>query len=130
MTDLFLRYYRDISNHLPDVSGFRLAPSNTGSGPYAAAYLQAYTTDKSVTYNQDGRHHAKYLTAVEALGPTQPGNTIEDLYTIYEGAKKHNPSKARLEVRIPSQSAINVLQQLDETAIRSTIFAFPQQDWW
>jgi len=47
-----------------------------------------------VNYNQDGRHYTKYLTAVEALAPTQPGNMIEDLYTIYKGAKKHNPSKA------------------------------------
>jgi len=83
-----------------------------------------------VTYNQNGRHYTKYLTAVEALGPTQPGNTIEDLYTIYEGEKKHNLLKAQLEVRILSQSAINILQQLNETAIQSTIFAFPQQDWW
>jgi len=117
MTDLFLRYYQDISNHLPDVSGFHLTPSNTGSGPYTVAYLQAYTTDKSVTYNQNGRHHTKYLTVVEALGPIQPGNTIEDLYIIYERAKKHNPSKAQLEVRIPSQSVINILQLLDKTAI-------------
>jgi len=55
---------------------------------------------------------------------------IEDLYTIYEGTKKHNPSKAQLEVRIPSQFATNVLQLLDETAIQTAIFAFPQQDWW
>jgi len=70
MTDLFLRYYWDISNHLPDVSGFCLIPSGIGSSPYTVAYLQAYTTNKRVNYNQDGRHYAKYLTAVEALAPT------------------------------------------------------------
>ena len=92
------RYYRDISEHLPSLSGFRLEPSIRASRIDGAVYIQVYTTDKAVMYNVEGEHHTKHLTTAEVLGPQQPPQTLNGLYTIYEKAQTHNLSKAQLEV--------------------------------
>jgi len=124
------RYYRDISGHLPSLSGFRLEPSVRASRIDGAVYIQAYTTDKAVVYNVEGGHHAKHLTTAEALGPRQPPRTLNGLYTIYEKAQIHNPSKAQLEVRVPYVAADHILTMINSDAIRGCLCAFTCTDWW
>ena len=69
-------------------------PSIRASRIDGAVYIQAYTTNKVVVYNVEEGHHAKHLTTAEALGPWQPPQTLNGLYTIYEKAQTHNPLKA------------------------------------
>ncbi|KAG6828498.1 hypothetical protein H0H87_001789 [Tephrocybe sp. NHM501043] len=56
-----LQYSRDYASHLTALSGFCIKPGITSQGTFEAAYIQAYTTDKSILYNNDLGHHAKFL---------------------------------------------------------------------
>lgn len=123
------KYYRDLASHLTAVSGFRIVPGHRAEGPFQAIYLQAYTTDKSVVYNVDGKHHAKFLTTEEALGATQPTPMIKGTHEIYKRAHDVNASSARLEVRVPYRFATQVLLQFDPV-IRDCLCLFPRQEWW
>ncbi|KAG6816176.1 hypothetical protein H0H93_008466, partial [Arthromyces matolae] len=91
------KYERDLASHLTEASGFRVEPGVRTQGPYQVKYVQAYTTDKSILYNKDGIHHAKFLTAMEAMGRNHPTPSIEGMHRIYSEAGVSNPSHARLE---------------------------------
>lgn len=43
------QYARDMTSHMPALSGCRIKPGESAKGPYSAHYLQLYLTDKSVT---------------------------------------------------------------------------------
>jgi len=124
------QYSRDLSSHLTAVSGFRIVPGVRAQGEFEARYLQAYTTDKSVVYNPEGGHHAKFLTTKEAMGHTQPAKTVEGIYTIYEQAMIANSSNARLEVRVPYRFATQVLIEFDVDQLRDSLCAFTREEWW
>lgn len=124
------KYYRDLASHLTAVSGFRVVPGVRAAGEFEAAYIQAYTTDKSVVYNVDGFHHAKFLTTREALGPIHPTKTIEGIHAIYEKARDVNASSARLEVRVPYRFATQALLEFDPAVLRNCLCLFPREEWW
>ncbi|KAJ3559064.1 hypothetical protein NP233_g11357 [Leucocoprinus birnbaumii] len=124
------KYYRDLASHLPEVSGFRLTLTPRSEGEYRAVYIQAYTTDKAVTYNQEGFHHAKHLSVEDAMGKVQPSKMMKGIHKIYQEARTRNPSKARLEIRVPYHHASQVLVDLDYDAFRSSMYAFDCYDWW
>jgi hypothetical protein len=121
---------RDLSSHLTAISGFRITPGPRAAGPFKAAYIQAYTTDKTVTYNPEGIHHAKFVPAKDALGPEQPSKSLDGIHTIYEAARQANGSNARLEVRVPYVSATGILVDLDEELFRVSLCSFTRDTWW
>ncbi|KAJ3564156.1 hypothetical protein NP233_g8478 [Leucocoprinus birnbaumii] len=123
------KYSRDLASHLSEVSGFRIEPGSA-RGPLGAVYVQAYTTDKAIVYNQEGSHHAKFLTMSEALSQDQPCKTINGLYDIYENAKAANSSNARLEIRVPWRHATDALMEFDASVIRSSLYLFTPREWW
>ncbi|KAG6898534.1 hypothetical protein C0993_006176 [Termitomyces sp. T159_Od127] len=124
------KYSRDYSSHLSALSGCRIVPGTRAQGEFRAKYLQAYTTDKAVTYNNDGRHHAKFITSKEAMAPTHPAPTIAGLHTIFEQAIENNGCNARVEVRVPIDFAMNVLYEFDSEEIRRCLCAFSRRTWW
>lgn len=124
------KYTRDPVSHLTAISGFRAVPGIRAGGEYKAAYIQAYTTDKSIVYNPDGRHHAKFITIKEAMGVNQPTTTIEGIYGIYEEARTANSSNARLEVRVPYEFATEVLMVFDHNVLKNCLCSFTRQEWW
>jgi hypothetical protein len=124
------KYSRDPVSHLTAISGFRAVPGIRARGEYEAAYIQAYTTDKSIVYNPEGRHHAKFITIKEAMGVNQPTKTIEGIYSIYEEARTANSSNARLEVRVPYKFATEVLMQFDPDVLKNCLCSFTRQEWW
>lgn len=124
------KYSRDLSSHLAAVSGFRIEPGAQAEGPFQAAYIQAYTTDKAVVYNVEGSHHAKFLTTSEALSQNHPSKTVDGLYDIYSAAKGPNSSNARLEVRVPWRYATQVLMEFETAVIRQCLYAFSSETWW
>ncbi|KAF9443967.1 hypothetical protein P691DRAFT_631072, partial [Macrolepiota fuliginosa MF-IS2] len=124
------KYSRDLASHLTAISGFRITPGRQAEGPFKAVYLQAYTTDKSVVYNPEGSHHAKFLSSKEALGQVQPSKTIDALYELYDEAKKMNFSKARLEVRVPYRFATQILLEFDPNVLRNCLCVFTRKEWW
>lgn len=123
------KYHRDLATHLTAVSGFRIVPGDRAAGEFEVAYIQAYTTDKSVD-NVDTTHLRKFLTTQEALGPIQPAKTIEVVHGIYERARLVNASSARLEVRVPYRFATQALLELDFTALRRCLCFFSLEEWW
>lgn len=124
------KYSRDLASHLSGVSGCRIEPGLRAEGPYQVAYLQLYTTDKSVTYQIQGRSHAKEATIGEIMGAEQPAKFVKDLYSAYTEAAKHIRSNARMEVRVPIRFASEVLVYIDNTTIKESILSFPMRQWW
>jgi hypothetical protein len=124
------KYSRDLASHLPGVSGFRIEPGPRAKGPYQAAYLQIYTTDKSVTYHPQGHSYAKEVTIWEAMGDKQPVPFLMDLYTTYCKAAKETSSNARMEVRVPITFAEEVLMDIDATVIWKSLISVPREQWW
>jgi hypothetical protein len=124
------KYSRDPVSHLTAISGFHAVPGIRARGEYEAAYIQAYTTDKSIVYHPEGRHHAKFITIKEAMGVDHPTKTIEGIYGIYEEACTANSSNARLEVRVPYRFATKVLMQFDPDTLKDCLCSFTRQEWW
>jgi hypothetical protein len=126
------KYSRDLSSHLTAISGFRVTPGSRAAGHFEAAYIQAYTTDKTVVYNPEGIHHAKFLSAKDALGSDQPSKSLDGIHTIYEAARRDNGSNARLEVRVPYVSATNILIDLGDSVelFRESLCSFTRDTWW
>jgi hypothetical protein len=123
-------YSKDLNSHLVEIGGFRITPGRNSRGPFRAAYVQAYTTDKTVVYNTDGRHHAKFITTVDVMGQNQPHEKVNGIWTIYNEARRANSSNARLEVRVPYEFATKVLLQFDATKIRECLCSFTRDEWW
>lgn len=124
------KYSRDHASHLTAISGFRATPGVQAEGPFEVAYIQAYTTDKSVVYNIDGAHHAKFLTLAEAMGTIQPPTMVNGLYDIYAAALRANSSSARVEVRVPFAFATAVLVEFDPLVLRDCLCSFTREEWW
>ncbi|KAG6815923.1 hypothetical protein H0H87_010148 [Tephrocybe sp. NHM501043] len=122
------KYSRDLAGHLTAVSGFRIIPGVWAQGPYMAQYIQAYTTDKSVLYNHDRGHRAKFLTTEEAMGRSHPTRSIEGIHAIYKEASKKNASHPRLEVRVPLEFADTVLLEFDPRGLRRCLCEFPRKE--
>ena len=123
-------YSRDMNSHLVDISGFRITPGRNSEGPFRAAYVQAYTTDKTLVYNTDGRHHAKFITTKDAMGEKEPHDKIKGIHTIYDEASGVNSSNARLKVRVPYAFATEVLLEFTPHTIRESLCSFTREDWW
>ncbi len=124
------KYTRDLASHLTAVSGFRIKPGPRAAGRFQVCYLQAYTTDKTVTYHPKGKHFALHLTSAEALGKHQPTTTVDGIHSIYEGATTANHSSARLEARVPVQFATTVLTQFEHEVMRGCLCLFTKKEWW
>ena len=126
----FSKYQRDLSSHLTAVSGFRVSPGANAEGIFEAKYLQAYTTDKAVVYNIEGNRHAKFVGMKEAMGTEHPVPSINNIFTLYHGARTTSSSSARLEVRVPYVHADQVLLEFDVDALREFLCSFTMEDWW
>jgi hypothetical protein len=94
------------------------------------AYLQFYTTDKSVTYHPRGRSHAKEITIGEAMDGSKSDEYTMGLYGTYLEAAKNTPSNARMEVRVPIEFARDVLIDIDQPTLQQSLLSFPKKYWW
>ncbi|KAJ3555369.1 hypothetical protein NP233_g12227 [Leucocoprinus birnbaumii] len=124
------KYSRDLVSHLSDVSGFRIVPGPQAQGPFQAAYVQAYTTDKTLTSNREGQHFVKFIERKDALGLKQPPTMISSLHDIYTQAQEKNSSKARLEVRVPWAHGKYVLTEFNPAIIENALYSFTREEWW
>lgn len=122
------KYSRDLASHLPAVSGCRIEPGNRAQGRYEAAYLQLYTTDKSVTYEPQTRQRAKAISVRVAMG--DPMSYIRALYEAYAEASQETHSNARIEVRVPAAFATDVLIDISHDAFRRSMLSFQTNEWW
>jgi hypothetical protein len=123
------QYYRDLTSHMTGVSGFRIAPGTNGRGTYGLHYMQAYTTDKALTYRPDGTHAGKYLT-VKQIVDKKAEKYLDDLYKLYLNSAKDNYSCARVEVRVPLTNASDVFTDVFMHSLERYLVLFPRQAWW
>ncbi|KAG5649046.1 hypothetical protein H0H81_006771, partial [Sphagnurus paluster] len=121
-------YARDLVSHMPAVSGCRIETSSRSRGPFQVAYLQAYTTDKSLTYRHDSGHHARFTTALEAL-TGKASSFVDSLYDLYNNAAETTSSLARLEVRVPLAQAALVLLDINEDLFHHSLISIPREVW-
>jgi hypothetical protein len=123
------RYTRDMTSHLPQVSGCRIEPGIQGQGPFEVTYLQLYTTDKSVTYRHDQGHHSKFITCSDIVRGRSTA-FIGGLYSAYRNAIGNNHAQARMEVRVPIRCATEALVELNENIICQGLVSFSSVEWW
>jgi hypothetical protein len=123
------QYTRDMTSHLPQVSGCRIEPGVQGRGPFQVAYLQLYSTDKSVTYRLDQGRHSKFITCADAIRG-KANQFINGLYSAYRNAIDNNYGQARMEVRVPIAFCKNVLVDLDRNVICRGLVSFRSMEWW
>jgi len=121
------RFEKDVSQHLTEVAGFR-AHFSKPAGPFKISYIQAYTTDKSLTYHPTAHHFAKFLTGKIAMDPAS--KYTDSLLAAYEEAGGKNDVAARLEVRVPISMATQVLRRFTLDLFRNTTLIFPRGLWW
>jgi hypothetical protein len=123
------RYTRDMTSHLPQVSGCRIEPGVQGQGRFEVAYLQLYTTDKSVTYRQDQGRHSKFITCGDIIRGKATA-FINGLYSAYRNAIENNHGQARMEVRVPIGFATEALVELQNNILSQGLVSFPSMEWW
>lgn len=139
------KYSRDISSHLPQLSGCRVEPGLRARGNFRVAYYQQYTSEKALTYNPGKGFHGKTIQMKEAMGKKQPCDFISKLYETYIGAKSDNASSARIEVRVPvkelvshdddgnpiySDSGTVVMTNIPAGMLRRSLASYSRDTWW
>lgn len=131
-------FYVDPQMLLKDVSGFRWTP---GQNSDHITYIQAYTTEKSVSYQL---HDSIFRPRrpLELLTKSNCEKLLRDLdeqsrilYTCSgdETADLESTRQegcARLEVRVPLSDANNILTQFPPDLISTTMIQIPAKHWW
>lgn len=121
------RFEYDINAHLLEVAGFRVYFTSP-MGEMEATYMQAYTTDKSLTYHKFGSQHSQNINGTMAMEGFPPKYCTE-LSVAYEEAREKNVA-ARLEVRLPLHHATNFLVEFDMNTIRQSVLSIHRENFW
>lgn len=121
-------FQEDINSHLLEVAGFRVGFPTTPAGDYRIAYVQAYTTDKSLTYHKHGFQHSQNLTGQAAMKGNPP-KYCSDLTAAYVDAKQKNVA-ARLEVRLPLEFASEYMLEFDVDLLHHSILSVHRENFW
>lgn len=123
------KFTPDPTSHLPAASGFRVANGSQAAGPYQIVYMQAYLTDKGVTYHPEHGHFGKHISALQIING-KGGDFCGNLYNLYRSAMDHNVSACRLEVRVPIQFCEEVLVDVERVRIGRSLLKFDKETWW
>ncbi|KAF8889789.1 hypothetical protein BD779DRAFT_1438914 [Infundibulicybe gibba] len=123
-------YQQDLTSHLTAVSGCRITPGSRTRGPHQIMYIQMYTTEKSLVYNPDGRHHGKAMTGMGAIEFKAEPSFCRSLYELYRNARSRINSHARLEVRVPIKSAKTVLLNIPPEVLRQSLVGLHSTTLW
>lgn len=126
-------YKRDLASHVADLAGCRLEPgkyvTDPEVNPHGITYLQAYTTDKALTYHVGKHVHSKHLTPKSAIRGNPP-DFCSSLYQAYWAAQDRNDCAARVEVRVPLENATSVLLSFRPRLLQRCLVNLNRQRWW
>lgn len=122
------KYARDITSHLPAISGCRV-DTQTTRGDHNIVYVQLYTTDKAHTYRPEQGHFGKFITPEDILKKKAPA-WIANICTLYNNASDTGSAHARLEVRSGIHHAVDALLGIEETLYRKSLISVPCKPWW
>ena len=124
-------YHRDYVAGLVDLSGFR-ATLNPLDPNTDSAYIQAYTTDKSLIAHLEAGRHGLFMRGKDALqgdGDDPVPAYCKRMEEIYQAGIRHTAA-ARLEARVPAQSATHAMLDFPEDLLDRTLCRYPAVDWW
>lgn len=124
-------YCRDYAAGLVDLSGFRatLNPNDPDTG---AAYIQAYTTDKSLIAHLEAGRHGLFMRGRDALHGDDDDYTpayCKRMMEIYRAGFLHTTA-ARVEARIPASSADDAMLDFPQELLEATLCRYSAVDWW
>jgi hypothetical protein len=92
------------------MSGCRTEPGVEVQGPFQAACIKMYTTDK-------GKHHRKAMTIKTAMSRTQPPSFIKWLVNLYTMNVDDDSLKAQIKVCMPLDLVRTALLGLDISTV-------------
>lgn len=124
-------YFRDYVAGLVDLSGFR-ATLNPNSSNFHIAYIQAYTTDKSLIAHLEAGRHGLFMRGRDALHGDGDNHTpayCNRMMEIYRAGIRHTTA-ARLEARVPARAAVNTMLGFPQELLERTLCRFSTVDWW
>lgn len=122
----------DYPCQLTELAGFRFTPSENDRGETHIHYVQAYNTEKSVTYHLHGGQVAKRLDLGKVLGDADAANIYADsICRMFEDAAKHpHDGHARLECRVRMDMALRTFFKDDARSLSRLVVAIPSLTWW
>ncbi|KAG1772225.1 hypothetical protein EV702DRAFT_976833, partial [Suillus placidus] len=129
------QYRRDLSAQLEDLGGFRALPGSRGKDDNVY-YINAYTTDKSATYQlHDGifkRRQAWHLFPASIGKLTKDLERIAEIFRLCGGSPEvgGQEGSARLEIRVPLSLVDQVLLEMPDSIIQDTIVTFDSKLFW
>lgn len=124
-------YHRDYVAGLVDLSGFRATLKH--NHPEArVAYVQAYTTDKSLIAHLEAGRHGLFMRGKDALKGNEDDHIpdyCKRMMEIYQAGVRHTTA-ARLEARIPARSAVDAMPDFPRDLLAQALCQFSATDWW
>ena len=129
------RYYVDNQMHLKDIAGFRWTP---GSHSDTVHYVQAYTTEKAISYQlHQGIFALRKPTELLNERPRRKLlddlNRQSDIFHTCTGDNEQPRAQegcARLEVRVPLSHIGQILTNFPRHLLNATMVQIPARYWW
>ncbi|KAG2064536.1 hypothetical protein BDR04DRAFT_1035008, partial [Suillus decipiens] len=130
------RFHLDRALQIKEFAGFRATTTHC-PGASGLSYVQAYCTEKNVTYSLNPgvfrRRHAKELLQKETEDRIL--KDMDVMSNIFfecagEGEVEGRDGCARLEVRVTLADAMNALSTLPDELIRRSVVAIERRVWW
>lgn len=130
------RFHLDRALQIKEFAGFRATTTHC-AGASGPSYVQAYCTEKNVTYSMNPgvfrRRQAKELLQKET-----ENKIIKDMDIMSniffecagEGGVEGRDGCARLEIRVSLANAMNSLSSLPEELIKRCVVAIERRVWW
>ncbi|KAI9056742.1 hypothetical protein FKP32DRAFT_1546979, partial [Trametes sanguinea] len=124
----------DLSGHLFDLAGFRATPASQGRTD-RVAYVNVYTTDKSVTYQLHqgafSPHRGSHLFPGTLPRLLKDMDVIARTFSQCAGVNGDTQDgTARYEVRVSIQNALVALRTFPEDLLRHSVICVPSSVWW
>lgn len=123
-------YHRDISAHLPDLSGCRVSFKRSEGGEVEAAGAQLYGSDKHLLSHKSKNASAKMITGPMGI-KGQPPAIFTDFYSMHIEAASTLSVSARIELRVPLHRERDVfMEPLPEWLLNASLLVFKRHTWW
>ncbi|KAG2129248.1 uncharacterized protein EDB93DRAFT_1095501, partial [Suillus bovinus] len=130
------RFHLDRTLQIKEFAGFRATTARC-AGASGLSYVQAYCTEKNVTYSLNPGVFRR-RQAQELLQKETEDRILKDMDVMSniffecagEGDVEGRDGCARLEIRVPLADAMNSLYTLPEELIQRSVIAIDRRVWW
>jgi len=125
------RLCKDAPCQLSDIAGFRLETNSRDRRYTQIAYMQAYNTEKSVTYSLTQGSNCKQLSLEDiANDPKATQHYAEAIAAAFKAAEDTHDGNARIEARVPLTRVHHEILTMDSTKWAPLLIALPRPSWW